>query len=188
MSRQRTGRKSLTHWLMNEKNIVRLLGWNLQMGFRMLLKEYKDPIYWHIRRITVNSEDAQDATQETFIRVFRSFGQYDRSRSFTAWLYRIATNEALRIIEKRHPTVDVESNVLSATRCTRKPSRRFGAVSVALAVAASLALLVIFSWNRQPATTDSLAEVQQAFADLDNADQEFLSDIYNEGTFMNINY
>ena len=95
---------------MNEKHIVRLLGWNLQVGFRMLLKEYKEPIYWHIRRITVNSEDAQDATQETFIRVFRSFSKYDRSRSFTAWLYRIATNEALRIIEKRHPTVDIEDN------------------------------------------------------------------------------
>ena len=95
---------------MNEKNIVRLLGWNLQMGFRALLKEYKEPIYWHIRRITVNAEDAQDATQETFIRVFRSFGQYERSRSFKAWLYRIATNEALRIIEKRHPTVNIEDN------------------------------------------------------------------------------
>jgi len=95
---------------MNEKYIVKLLGWNLQMGFRMLVKEYKDPIYWHIRRITVNSEDAQDATQETFIRVFNSFSRFDRSRSFTAWLYRIATNEALRIVERRHPTVEVEDN------------------------------------------------------------------------------
>ena len=86
---------------MNEKYIVKLLGWNLQLGFRVLMKEYRDPIYWHIRRITVNSEDAQDATQETFIRVYRSF---------TAWLYRIATNEALRIIDKRHPTVNVEDN------------------------------------------------------------------------------
>jgi len=42
--------------------------------------------------------------------VFRSFGQYERSRSFKAWLYRIATNEALRIIEKRHPTVNIEDN------------------------------------------------------------------------------
>ena len=95
---------------MNEKYIVKLLGWNLQLGFRVLMKEYRDPIYWHIRRITVNSEDAQDATQETFIRVFRSFSRFDRSRSFTAWLYRIATNEALRIIDKRHPTVNVEDN------------------------------------------------------------------------------
>ncbi len=95
---------------MNEKKILRLLVWNLQAGFRMLLKEYREPIYWHIRRITVNSEDAQDATQETFIRVFRSLEQYDRSRSFTAWLYRIATNEALRIVEKRHPEVDIENS------------------------------------------------------------------------------
>ena len=95
---------------MNEKYIVKLLGWNLQLGFRVLMKEYRDPIYWHIRRITVNSEDAQDATQETFIRVFRSFSRFDRSRSFTAWLYRIATNEALRIIDRRHPTVNVEEN------------------------------------------------------------------------------
>ncbi len=95
---------------MNETNIVRLLGKDPQMGFRMLLKEYKEPIYWHIRRITVNSEDAKDATQETFIRVFRSLDQYDRNRSFTAWLYRIATNEALRIIGKRHPAVNIEDN------------------------------------------------------------------------------
>lgn len=65
---------------MNEKYIVKLLGWNLQLGFRVLMKEYRDPIYWHIRRITVNSEDAQDATQETFIRVFRSFSRFDRSQ------------------------------------------------------------------------------------------------------------
>ena len=95
---------------MNEKNIVRLMELNLQIGFRILLKEYKEPIYWHIRRITVNSEDAQDATQETFVRVFRSFGQYDRSRSFTAWLYRIATNEAMRIVGKRHPSVNLEDS------------------------------------------------------------------------------
>ncbi len=94
---------------MNEKNIVRLLKWDLETGFRVLLKEYREPVYWHIRRITVNSEDAQDATQETFIRVFRSLDKYDPGRSFSAWLYRIATNEALRIIEKRHPAVDIEN-------------------------------------------------------------------------------
>lgn len=95
---------------MNDKNILSLLDWNIQWGFRVLVKEYGKPVYWHIRRITVNAEDAQDATQETFIRVFRSLGQYDRSLSFKAWLYRIATNEALRIVEKRHPGVDVDGN------------------------------------------------------------------------------
>ena len=83
---------------------------------------------------------------------------------------------------------DIERNVLSATGCGRKPFRSFRTVSVAIAVAASLVLLAIFSWHRQPEETVSLAEVQQAFSDLDNADREFLSDIYNEDIFMNINY
>ena len=83
---------------------------------------------------------------------------------------------------------DIERNVLSATGCGRKLSHRFRTASVAIAVVASLALFAIFSWHRQPAENDSLMGVQQAFSDLDNADREFLSDIYNEDIFMNINY
>ncbi len=82
---------------------------------------------------------------------------------------------------------DIERNVLSATDCGRKTSRGIRTVSIALAVAASLALTVIFSWHRQP-SADSLAEVQQAFANLDNADRAFLSEVYDEDTFMNMNY
>ncbi len=83
---------------------------------------------------------------------------------------------------------DIERNVLSATGCERIPSHRFRAISIAVAAAASLALIVTLTWHRWPTATDSLAEVQQAFADLDNADREFLSEIYNEDTFININY
>lgn len=82
----------------------------------------------------------------------------------------------------------IERNVLNATRCGRKPSHRLRTVSIALASAASLTLIATFAWHNQPSPTDSLAEVQQAFANLDNADQAFLSEIYNEDTFMNINY
>ena len=83
---------------------------------------------------------------------------------------------------------DIERNVLSATGCERKTSRGFRAAGISLAVAASLTLIATFAWHRQPSPTDSLAEVQQAFANLDNADQAFLSEIYNEDSFMNINY
>ena len=83
---------------------------------------------------------------------------------------------------------EIDRNVLSATGCERKPSHRLRAVGIAVAVVASLALIVTFPLQRQSATTDSLAEVQQAFAKLDNADQSFLSEIYNEDTFININY
>lgn len=77
-------------------------------GFRLLMAEYKEPVYWHIRRLVVNHDDAQDATQEAFVRVFRSLDQYSEANSFTAWIYRIATNEALRLIERRGRNLFIE--------------------------------------------------------------------------------
>ena len=72
-----------------------------ERGFRLLMKSYKEPIYWHIRRLVVSHDDAQDAAQEAFIRIFRSFGQYNEQNSLRAWIFRIATNEALRLIDRR---------------------------------------------------------------------------------------
>ena len=66
----------------------------------MLLQRYQQPVYWHVRRMVVAHDDAEDATQETFLRVFRSFAQYDEHLSLAAWIFRIATNEALRILGK----------------------------------------------------------------------------------------
>lgn len=63
------------------------------------MANYKEPVYWHIRRLVVNHADAQDTAQETFLRIFRSFSQYNDG-SFKAWIFRIATNEALRLIAK----------------------------------------------------------------------------------------
>ena len=71
-----------------------------QTGFRLLMASYMKPVYWHIRRLVVAHDDAQDAMQETFVRVFRSFSQYNESQSLTAWIFRIATNEALRLLGK----------------------------------------------------------------------------------------
>ena len=57
----------------NDKNIILLLAKDPEKGFRLLMARYKEAVYWHIRRIVVSHADAQDATQETFVRVFRSF-------------------------------------------------------------------------------------------------------------------
>lgn len=64
----------------------------------MLMASYKEPVYWHIRRLVVSHDDAQDAAQEAFVRVFRNFAQYHDEHSFRAWIFRIATNEALRLL------------------------------------------------------------------------------------------
>lgn len=85
----------------NEKEIVAALKEDPERGFRLLMAQYKEAVYWHIRRLVVLHADAQDATQETFVRIFRSFDRFRGDSSFTAWIYRIATNEALRLLESR---------------------------------------------------------------------------------------
>ena len=82
-------------------DIIKAIQTRPEHGFRMLLQCYQQPVYWHVRRMVVAHDDAEDATQETFLRVFRSFDQYDEHLSLAAWIFRIATNEALRILGKR---------------------------------------------------------------------------------------
>ena len=85
----------------NDKDIIYAMREDAERGFRLLMQSYKKPLYWHIRRLVVSHDDAQDVAQEAFIRIFRSFGQYNEANSLRAWLFRIATNEALRLIERR---------------------------------------------------------------------------------------
>lgn len=84
----------------NDKDIISIIAKDSEKGFRLLMARYKETVYWHIRRLVVSHADAQDATQETFIRIFRSFSQFKGECSFTSWVYRIATNEALRLLNR----------------------------------------------------------------------------------------
>ena len=86
---------------LNDADIVSALKKNAESGFRLLMAKYKEAVYWHIRRLVVSHDDAQDAAQETFVRIFRSFRQFKGDCPFCVWIYRIATNEALRILERR---------------------------------------------------------------------------------------
>lgn len=89
----------------NDNGIVETLKQSPENGFRMLMAKYQKPVYWHIRRLVVSHDDAQDASQETFVRIYRSLGNYRGDCSLRSWIYRIATNEALRLIGKRKQEV-----------------------------------------------------------------------------------
>lgn len=94
----------------NDNGIVETLKQSPENGFRMLMAKYQENVYWHIRRLVVSHDDAQDASQETFVRIYRSFGNYRGDCSLRSWIYRIATNEALRLISKRkQEVVSIES-------------------------------------------------------------------------------
>ena len=85
-----------------EKLIAQLRS-NEVEAFDRLIERYGDRLYWHIRRVVVQHEDAEDALQETFTRTFLSINEFrgDNEPSLTAWLYRIATNSAIRVLQKR---------------------------------------------------------------------------------------
>ena len=74
---------------------------NLEQGCRLLVEKFKSPMYWHIRRMVVSHEDAEDVLQETFIKVFRYLDDFRYECSFSTWLYRIATNECIRFLNHR---------------------------------------------------------------------------------------
>lgn len=73
---------------------------NPEKGFRLLMAKYHQKVYWHVRRMVVSHAEAQDITQEVFIRVFRAFARHRDNASLAAWIYSIANNETLRSIER----------------------------------------------------------------------------------------
>lgn len=73
----------------------------MQRGFRLLVGKYSSRLYWHIRRLVILHEDADDALQNTFINAWRNIGDFRNESSLYTWLYTIATNEALTLINKR---------------------------------------------------------------------------------------
>lgn len=85
--------------------IIRVMREGREEGFRLLMRKYREPIYWHIRRLVVSHADAEDAAQNTFIRIYRSFGQFRDDTSLRGWMFRIASNEALRLIASRKHTL-----------------------------------------------------------------------------------
>ena len=71
-----------------------------ERGLSLLIDKYKERIYWHIRRLVVSHEDAQDVMQETFLNACRYIDKFESESRLYTWLYRIATNECIRVFRK----------------------------------------------------------------------------------------
>jgi len=70
------------------------------VAFRELVDKYKERIYWHARKIVIDHDDADDVTQETFIKVYRALKDFREASQLYTWIYRIATNESLNLLKK----------------------------------------------------------------------------------------
>ncbi|WP_449406388.1 RNA polymerase sigma factor [Pedobacter aquae] len=72
-----------------------------ELGFKLLLNKYQQKIYWHIRRIVIEHEDADDVVQDVFIKVWKNLASFRQDSQLYTWLYRIATNESITFLNKK---------------------------------------------------------------------------------------
>jgi len=70
-------------------------------AFTDLIKKYQERLYWHIRRMVLSHEDANDLLQNVFIRVWNALDKFREESQLYTWLYRIATNECLSFLEQQ---------------------------------------------------------------------------------------
>ena len=82
-------------------------------SFNLIIRKYQQKVYWHIRRIVIDHDDADDVTQETFVKVWKNLENFKEESQLFTWIYRIATNEALTHLRKKRnkffiPFVNVE--------------------------------------------------------------------------------
>lgn len=72
-----------------------------QWAFNQIVKKYQQRIYWLLRRMVLNHDDADDLLQETFIKIWQGLPKYRGDAKLYTWIYRIASNEALNFLTKR---------------------------------------------------------------------------------------
>jgi len=76
-------------------------------AFKVLIDLYKERLYWHIRKIVMQHQDADDVLQNTFIKVLKNINGFKEDSKLFSWLYRIATNEAITFLNKKAKKLNV---------------------------------------------------------------------------------
>ncbi len=87
----------------SDKEILRLFREesSRDQAFNRIIRKYQERLYWHIRKIVISHEDADDVLQNTFIKAFEGLPKFREDASLFTWLYRIATNESLSWLKRR---------------------------------------------------------------------------------------
>ena len=80
-----------------------------EIAFNKLLSDYKERLYWHVRKIVIDHDDANDVLQNTFIKVFDNINSFKQNSSIYTWMFRIATNESLNYINQKAKKIGISN-------------------------------------------------------------------------------
>jgi len=84
-----------------------------ERGFTAIIKKYQEKLYWHIRRLVVDHDDANDVMQNVFIKVWKGLENFREDAQLYTWLYRIASNESITFLEQQKRRASVSFDDIS---------------------------------------------------------------------------
>ncbi|MEO1256192.1 MAG: RNA polymerase sigma factor, partial [Bacteroidota bacterium] len=96
-------------------------------GFNLLVREYQERVYWHVRKMVIDHDDADDLVQEIFVKVWKNLSSFRADSKLYTWVYRIATNECLNFLKKKKrrffiPIHDLEGELTEKLSNNIEPS------------------------------------------------------------------
>ena len=79
-------------------------------AFAEVVRQYSEPLYWKVRRMVLNHDDANDIMQNVFIKAWNNLGEFHNKAKLSTWLYRIAVNEALDFLRRQKKMAEVSAD------------------------------------------------------------------------------
>ncbi|MFT8312237.1 MAG: RNA polymerase sigma factor SigW [Sporolactobacillus sp.] len=95
----------------SEKRLIKKIRKGDQQAFAELVERYKNSVFAICLRMVGNAQEAEDLSQEAFIRAYNHIDQYDHERKFSTWLFRIATNLSIDFLRRRKNVVSLDAVV-----------------------------------------------------------------------------
>ncbi|MET4142531.1 sigma-70 family RNA polymerase sigma factor [Pedobacter sp. UYP1] len=83
-------------------------------AFNLLITKYQEKTYWHIRRLVIDHDDADDLVQEVFIKVWKNLSKFRSDSKLYTWIYRIATNDCITFLNKKKQRNNIPLDDVSA--------------------------------------------------------------------------
>jgi RNA polymerase sigma-70 factor (ECF subfamily) len=93
-----------------------------EKAYYLLVDTYKERLYWHIRKIVITHDDADDVLQNTFIKVFRNIDSFKGDSKLFSWMYRIAINESITFLNQKAKQLQLNSEELISRKVNQLQS------------------------------------------------------------------
>ena len=102
---------------MDEKEIIKQLNdpKTQRKAFEKVVRMYSEQLYWHVRRVVLSHDDADDVLQNVFMKAWTHLDSFSQESRISTWLYRIAINESIDFMrrQKKQQQVSVDNEDLS---------------------------------------------------------------------------